>query len=127
MCHSSGYHSTRSTNFNIKSPTEECIIAYFQFEMLPLLSLPLLQLRKNWLSQGLRPRSARPPADHFALLVDQELFKVPFYSLDPQYAWLLIFHPLVHGLCLVTVDICLAEYGESHAVVDLAEVLDLII
>ena len=94
---------------------------------LPLLSLPLLQLCHNRFHQGVRLRSACPPANHLTLLINQELLKVPFYRLDAQQAWPFLLHPLVYGLGLITIDICLAKHRKGHTVVDLAEVLDLVV
>lgn len=62
-----------------------------------------------------------------AISADEKLLKVPLDPLQAHDAGLLLFHPLPHGLGLVTVHVGLAEDGEGDAVVELAEALDVIV
>lgn len=58
---------------------------------------------------------------------NQKLFKVPLDPLQSQQAGLLRLHPLVHRLGLVPIHVRLAQHREADAVVDLAELLDLVV
>lgn len=101
-----------------------------QLGLLPLLRLirlGLLNLLQNRLLQTLRLGRARPAPDNLALRGDQELLKVPLDPLQAHDARHLVLHPLPHGLRLVAVDLGLAQHRERHAVVDLAEGLDLVV
>ena len=75
----------------------------------------------------LRLRQARPPLDHLAVPADEELLKVPLDTLETHDAGLLLLQPLEDGLGLVAVDVDLAEHGEADAIVDEAELLDLVV
>ncbi len=69
----------------------------------------------------------RPAANDLALVVDQELLKVPLDALEAQQAGLLGLEPLEEGAGVVAVDVDLGHDGEGDAVVDLAELLDLFV
>jgi len=90
-------------------------------------ALTLLDLLLDATLQALRLGGARPPARDRAVLGDEELLKVPLDALQAHDAGLALLHPLPHGLDLVAVDVRLAEHGERDAVVDHAEVLDLVV
>lgn len=82
---------------------------------------PSLKELLDILSDGVRGGDRRVALDNCALLVDQELFKVPLDALEAQETRLLRFEESVHGVLLVAVDINLAHDGELDAKVDLAE------
>jgi hypothetical protein len=92
------------------------------------LSLSLLrQLLLNLRLQPLRLRSASPPRLDLAVLSDQKLLKVPLDPLQPHESRLLVLQPLEHGIRRIAVDVDLAEHGKTDAVVELAELLDLVV
>lgn len=74
---------------------------------------------------GLGGRS--PSALHSAILTNEKLLKVPFDALESHDAWLLLLEPLKQGACVIAVDLDLLQNRERHAIVDLAELLDLVI
>ena len=90
-------------------------------------ALTLLDLLLDAALQALRLGGARPPAGDRAILGNEELLKVPLNALQAHDAGLALLHPLPHGLDLVAVDVRLAEDRERDAVVDHAEVLDLVV
>jgi len=89
--------------------------------------LLVLQCLENGLLQSLRLAGASPPLQNLAVLVNKELLKVPLDALETHETGLLLLEPLKQGLGLVTVDISLSEDGEGDAVVELAELLDVIV
>ena len=86
-----------------------------------------LQLLEDYALQRLWLRCACPAALDLSILSDKEFFKVPLDHLEAHNTRLLTLHPLPYGLRLVAVDVGLAKYGESDAIVDLAEALDLLV
>lgn len=93
-------------------------------------SPPNLFRRQRLLHLGLQIlglRRARPPLNHLSIPPDQKLLKVPLDHLQPHQPRLLLLQPLEHGLGLGAVDVDLAQHGETHAVVELAEFLDLVV
>src|SRR4029434_4831840 len=65
--------------------------------------------------------------DDVALAVDQELGEIPLDRLGPQKSRLLLLEKAIERGRVVAVDIDLGEHGEGHAVVHLAEALDLLL
>lgn len=61
------------------------------------------------------------------MLVDEELLEVPLDAFEAQHAGLLVLEVLVHGVRVVAVDVHLFHDGERHAVVELAELADLLV
>ena len=87
----------------------------------------LCQLLHDIRLERLRLASTRPPLLDLAILANQELLKVPLDTLQAHQSRLLRLQPLKHGVRTVAVDVDLAEHGKGHAVVDLAEGLDLVV
>lgn len=92
-----------------------------------LSSLALLNLRNNKLLKIQWVFGRRPSLDNLALLVDQELLKIPLDSLQVHQSWLLSLHPLPKWIRAIAIDLGLPENREAHAVVQLAELGDLVI
>lgn len=93
-----------------------------------LLQLTLrLQLLQNRLLQRLGLSSARPPSLNLAIASHQPLLKVPLHPLHAQQTRLLRLQPLKQRTRLVTIDIRLTHDRERHAIVNLAEGLDIIV
>lgn len=86
-----------------------------------------IKLLLDLLLNSIRLRHTRPPSLDIAITANEELLKVPLHVLDAHDTRLLRLQPLKHGVRVRAVDIGLLEHGERHAVVDLAEVLDLVI
>lgn len=60
--------------------------------------------------------------------IDQELFKVPLDPLQAHDAGFLLLQPSPEGILFaVAVDVDLSQHGESDAVIDGAEGLDLFV
>lgn len=95
--------------------------------ILSLSRLFLLQLVEDGLLQALGLGGAGPAALDLAVAADEELFKVPLDALEAHDAGLLLLEPLEEGVGGVAVDVNLLHDGEGDAVVDLAEVLDLVV
>jgi hypothetical protein len=91
------------------------------------LSLSRLDLLLNIRLQILGLLRASPPSLDFSIAANQKLLKVPLDALEPHEPGLLVLQPLKRRVCLVAVDVDFAEHGEGHAVVDLAEGLDLVV
>jgi hypothetical protein len=89
-------------------------------------SLPR-QLLLNLRLQSLRLRSTSPPRLDLAIPANQELLKVPLDPLQPHHPRLLGLQPLKYGIRRIAIDVDLAEHGETDAVVELAELLDLVV
>lgn len=93
--------------------------------------IPALRARrqriKNRLLERLWLSRRRPPPNHLTVLPDQELLKVPLDPLNAKQAGLLLGEPLEERGGGVAVDVDLLHDGEGHAVVDLAEVLDVVV
>ena len=70
---------------------------------------------------------ACPALLHLSIGSDQELLEIPFDSLQAQEARLRLLHPRPHRLSSGAVDVCLAEDRKGDAVVQLAEVLDIVV
>ena len=87
----------------------------------------LLDLLLNLLLQALRLRHTPIPRNDFPITVDQHLLEVPLHPFQPEQTGFGSLHPLPNGLRLLTVDIRLTQHRECDAVVDLAEVLDLVV
>jgi hypothetical protein len=86
-----------------------------------------LTLLLDLLLKTLRLGGRGPAAFDLAVTTDEELLEVPLDTLYAEEAGLLVLQPLPDGLGLFTVDLNLAKDGEGDAVVDLAELLDLIV
>ena len=98
-----------------------------------------LQLRPHWLSrllrnflehitlQSLRLLGARPPLHNLSIPTNQELLKVPLHALHAHQPRLLALDVLPQRIGIIAIDLRLAEDGERDAVVDLAELLDLVV
>lgn len=86
-----------------------------------------IELRKNRLLESLRLGGARPAALDLAITADEELLKVPLDALQAHQAGLLVLKPVVQGIGVVAVDLGLLHDGEADAVVELAEVLDVVL
>jgi len=84
-------------------------------------SCPFLKELLNIVSNGVGGGDRRVTLDNRALLVDQELLKVPLDALEAQETGLLGLEESVHGVLLVAVHINLAHDGELDSKVDLAE------
>lgn len=102
------------------------------FSPRPLLRvlIPNLFRSKRLLNIGLEVlglRQARPPLNDLAVPANEELLKVPLDTLESHDAGLLLLKPLEDGLGLVAVDVNLAQDGETDAVVDEAELLDVVV
>lgn len=89
--------------------------------------LRLLDLLHNRILQRLGLGETRPPSHNLPIGRDKEFLEVPLDALQSQHAGLLFLHPGPHGCRTVTVNIQLAQHGESDAVVDLAEGLDVVV
>jgi len=87
----------------------------------------LAKLLENGLLERLWLGDAGPAALDLAVAADEELFKVPLDSLHAEKTRLLGLEPLEQRLGLVAVDVDLAHDGEGDAVVELAELLDVIV
>lgn len=100
---------------------------------------PNLQLRLHWLCgllrnllqhitlQGLWLLRTRPPLHDLPVSANQELLKVPLDALHAHQARLLALDVLPQRVRIIAVDLRLTEDGEGDAVVDLAELLDLVV
>jgi hypothetical protein len=77
--------------------------------------------------QVLRLLRARPPVLDFAIAPNQKLLKVPLDALQSHQPGLLVLEPLKRRLRIAAVDVDFAEHGERHAVVELAEFLDVVV
>jgi len=87
----------------------------------------LVQLGENPGLQALGRDGGRKPRLDLAIPPDQELLEVPLDPLQPEHAGLLALHPLVQRIGVGAVDLGLAQDGEGHAVVELAEALDVVV
>lgn len=87
----------------------------------------LSQLLQDGRLQRLRLGSRRPAPLDGPVLADQELLKVPLHHLQAEQAGLLRLEPLEEGARVVAVDVDLGHDGEGDAVVELAELLDLLV
>lgn len=96
---------------------------------LPTITPPSLgQLVQNRLLQRLGFRSRPPPLLDLPILANQKLLKVPRHLVDePKHLGFLRCEPLVQRNRTLPIDIDLAHDGERDAVVDLAELLDLVV
>lgn len=81
----------------------------------------------NCLLQRLRLRSTSPPPDNLPISGNQKLLEVPLHPAQTHNPRLLLLQPLEQRRSLITVNVQLAQHRERHAVVDLAEGLDLIV
>lgn len=98
-----------------------------------------LQLRLHWLCRLLRNLlqnitlqslwvlRAGPSVHDLPVPANQELLKVPLHALHAHQSRLLALDVLPQRVGIVAVNLRLAEDGEGNAVVDLAELLDLIV
>lgn len=77
--------------------------------------------------QVLGLRRAGPPVDDLSIASDQELLKVPLDPLHTQQTGLFVLEPLKRRVRFVAVDVDLAEHRERDAVVDHAELLDVVV
>lgn len=68
-----------------------------------------------------------PATDDLSVSRNEELLKVPLDGLVAHKARLLFLQPAEDGGGLAAIHIELAEYGECHAIVELAEGLDVIV
>lgn len=92
------------------------------------LSLRLLSKGlKNRLLETLRLGGASPSALDLSVTADEELLKVPLDALEAEKTGLLVLEPGPEGVGVVAVDLGLLHDGEAHAVVELAELLDVIV
>jgi hypothetical protein len=82
---------------------------------------------KNGLLKTLWLGSASPSALDLSITANEELLKVPLDALETEETSLLVLEPGPEGVGVVTVDLGLLHDGEAHAVVDLAELLDVIV
>lgn len=93
--------------------------------------IPALRVRRQRVKDRLLERlglSRRSPAaDDLSVLPDEELLKVPLDPLDAKQTGLLLGEPLEERVGAFAVDVDLLHDGEGHAVVDLAEVLDVVV
>lgn len=89
--------------------------------------LGLLKLLDNRVLQTLRLGDRGPTVNHLTVSRDQELLKVPLDTLETQCAGHRLLHPRENGRGLVAVHVQLAEHGEGHAIIKLAEGLDLVV
>jgi len=69
----------------------------------------------------LRSRRRRPAIHDVAILVDQELFKVPLDPSETQDAGLFVLEPLVNGVSVVPIDVGFLHEREGHSMVELTE------
>lgn len=82
---------------------------------------------KDRLLKRLRLGSASPTALDLSIATNEELFKVPLDALKTKQTGLLLLEPGPERVGSVTVDLGLLHDGESDAVVDLAEALNLLV
>lgn len=87
----------------------------------------LLDLPHHILLQSLGLRNASPPLHDLPVSADEKLLEVPLNAFQAQKPRLFTLHPLKHRLRFITVHVRLSQHGETDAVVQLAELLDLII
>lgn len=87
----------------------------------------LLQLSENLRLEALWSCNAGPPSLDLAISANQELLKVPLNELHSEESRFLVLEPLVHGIGVVAVDLGLTQDWEGHAIVELAEVLNVIV
>lgn len=120
-------HHTRRKQDHIISPLSGGLLLLTSLCRQDSLLFGLLDLLQNRVLQALRLRGASPTTDNLAIRRYQELLKVPLDALQAQHTGLLGLHPRVDRSGIVTVDVDLAQHGECHAIVDLAERLDLIV
>lgn len=113
----------RSGSFPIREPAQAEMSRESKIEKV----LGSLTLFLDGLLKSLGLGSGSPATLNLAVTADQELLEIPLDTLDAQDTSLLVLQPVIDGLRLVTVDLDLAEDGESDAVVDLAEFLNLIV
>ena len=102
-------------------------IAVLRLYLELLISLGLPQLLQDRGLQGVRLGGAGPSALDGAVAADEELLKVPLDALKAHEAGLLLLEPLIEGRGAVAVDVDLLHDGEADAIVDLAEVLDVVV
>lgn len=91
------------------------------------LTLGVLQLLQDRLLQALWLGGAGPSALDLAIPANQELLKVPLDPLHSKKTWLRLLQPIVQWARRVSVHVDLAHDGEGNAIVDQAEVLDVIV
>jgi hypothetical protein len=91
------------------------------------LRLTRLNLLLNLRLQILGLLRARPPALDLAIPAHQKLLKVPLDPLQSHEPRLLVLQPLKRRVRLVSIDINFSQDREGHAVVYLAEGLDLVV
>ena len=88
---------------------------------------PYPQLPLNRLPQRLGPRRTPPPALNPPIPPHQKLLEIPLHPLQPQHARLLPLHPLPQRIRPVAINVQLPQHGKRDAVVDFAELLDLVV
>lgn len=96
----------------------------------PHLKLSLSLLRKSLqdrLLQTLGLGGASPASLDLSITPNKELLKVPLDALEAQKTRLLVLEPGPKRVGVVTVDLGLLHDGEGHAVVELAELLDVVV
>jgi len=89
--------------------------------------LLVVELLEDGLLQTLGLGGGGPAALDLAVAADEELLEVPLDPLQAHEARLLVLEPLVEWVGLIAVDVDLAKDREAHAIVDLAEALDLLV
>lgn len=89
--------------------------------------LGFLNLMDDILLDILRLAHTTPPLDDLSITTDQELLKIPLNPFQAQQAWLFRLHPFEHWLRLIAIDIGLAQDREGDAIVQLAELLNLVV
>lgn len=92
------------------------------------LSLSLLSKSlKDRLLQRLGLGGASPASLDLSITSNKELLKVPLDALEAQQTRLLVLEPGPKRVGVVAVDLGLLHDGECHAVVELAELLDVVV
>jgi hypothetical protein len=99
------------------------------------LSFTYLKLSLSLLSKSLKDRllqtlglsGASPASLDLSITSNKELLKVPLNTLETQKTRLLVLEPGPKRVGVVAVDLSLLHDGERHAVVDLAELLDVVV
>lgn len=89
--------------------------------------LGLLNLLQDSSLERLGLGGAGPAADDLSVGGDEELLKVPLDALQAQQTGLRLLQPGEDGGRVLTVHVQLAQHGERDAVVQLAELLDLVV
>jgi hypothetical protein len=82
---------------------------------------------KNGLLKALGLGSTGPSALDLSVTTDEELLKVPLDTLEAEKTGLLVLEPGPEGVGAVAIDVGLLHDREAHAVVELAELLDVIV